>query len=193
MSSMSSLEKSAAIRWIVGIGSLSLALFFAALGWRALSERETLWQLQIAKQGELQQLALQSTQFALQKQAQVLVESIAADAWVVELVRQAYALQRHSSGPTSPELNAIRNQLYTRLAPRWRNLQREHPFRLYVHLAPRVKVLLRVHEPEAFGDDQTEQRPMVRDALHDGLSKAGLGLVRDSLGMRAVIPLRVAG
>ncbi|TWC32790.1 PAS domain S-box-containing protein [Pseudomonas sp. SJZ079] len=190
---MRSPEKSAAIRWIVGLGSLSLALFFAALGWRALSERETLWQMQIAKQAELQQLALQSTQYALQEQAQVLVESIAADAWVVELVRQAYELQRHSSGQNSAELSAIRNQLYTRLAPRWRNLQREHPFRLYVHLAPRVNVLLRVHEPTAFGDDQTEQRPMVRDALRDGLSKAGLGLVRDSLGMRAVTPLQVAG
>ncbi|WP_025163553.1 PAS domain S-box protein [Pseudomonas taeanensis] len=190
---MNSPEKSAATRWIVGLGSLSLALFFTALGWRALSERETLWQFQIAKQGELQQLALQNTQFALQKQAQVLVESIAADAWVVELVRQAYELQRHTAGQNSAELNAIRNQLYTRLAPRWRNLQREHPFRLYVHLAPRVNVLLRVHEPEAFGDAQSEQRPMVRDALRDGLSKAGLGLSRGSLGMRAVTLLQVEG
>lgn len=46
------------IHWIVGLGSLGLALFFSVLGGFALNERETLWNLQIAKQHELQSLTL---------------------------------------------------------------------------------------------------------------------------------------
>lgn len=172
-------------RWIVIGGSLCLALFFAFLGRQALNEREALWQLQISKQADIQRMALNSTQYGLQERAQLLAETIAADAWVTELVRQAHALP--ASDPQS--LASIRSQLYTRLAPRWRNLQAHQPFRLYVHLAPDVKVLLRVHEPEHFGDLQIGWRPMVLEALRSARSQAGLGLTRGSVGMRAIAPL----
>lgn len=176
-------------RWIVIGGSLCLALFFAFLGRQALNEREALWQLQISKQADIQRMALNSTQHGLQERAQLLAETIAADAWVTELVRQAHAL------PASDQqsLATIRSQLYTRLAPRWRNLQAHQPFRLYVHLAPDVKVLLRVHEPEHFGDLQIGWRPMVLEALHSARSQAGLGLTRGSVGMRAIAPLLAEG
>ncbi|MDH1731651.1 PAS domain S-box protein [Pseudomonas chengduensis] len=178
-----------ASRWIVIGGSLCLALFFAFLGRQALHEREALWQLQMSKQAELQRMALHSTQHGLQERAQLLAEAIAADAWVVELVRQAHALP-------ATELDAlasIRSQLYTRLAPRWRNLQAHQAFRLYVHLAPDIRVLLRVHEPEHFGDLQIGWRPMVLEALRSATSQAGLGLSRGSIGMRAIAPLLVEG
>ena len=184
--------KSSAIRWIVGLGSLGLALFFAALGWLALSERETFWQLQISKQADLQRLALHSTQRRQRDQVQLLAESIAADSWAIELVRQAYAL--HNSGkPDKAAANAIRNHLYTRLAPRWRNLQSRHPFKLYIHLAPTSAVLLRVHQPERFGDRPDAQRPMLLDVLQDEQSKAGLDLGAEGLVMRAITPLQVDG
>lgn len=173
-------------RWIVIGGSLCLALFFAFLGRQALNEREALWQLQISKQADIQRMALNSTQHGMQERAQLLAETIAADAWVTELVRQAHALP--ASDPQS--LASIRSQLYTRLAPRWRNLQAQQPFRLYVHLAPDVKVLLRVHEPEHFGDLQIGWRPMVLEALRSARSQAGLGLTRGSVGMRAIAPLQ---
>lgn len=175
-------------RIVIG-GSLCLALFFAFLGSRALNEREALWQLQMGKQAEIQRLALNSTQHGLQERTQLLAETIAADAWVTELVRQAHALPAsdHES------LASIRSQLYTRLAPRWRNLQAHQPFRLYVHLAPDVRVLLRVHEPEHFGDLQVGWRPMVREALRSARSQAGLGLTRGSIGMRAIAPLLADG
>jgi PAS domain S-box-containing protein len=176
-------------RWIVIGGSLCLALFFAFLGSQALSEREALWQLQISKQADIQRMALNSTQHGLQERTQLLAETIAADAWVTELVRQAHAL------PASDlqSLASIRSQLYTRLAPRWRSLQAHQPFRLYVHLAPDVKVLLRVHEPEHFGDLQVGWRPMVLEALRSASSQAGLGLTRGSIGMRAIAPLLAEG
>ena len=175
-------------RIVIG-GSLCLALFFAFLGSRALNEREALWQLQMGKQAEIQRLALNSTQHGLQERTQLLAETIAADAWVTELVRQAHALPAsdHES------LASIRNQLYTRLAPRWRTLQAHQPFRLYVHLAPDIRVLLRVHEPGHFGDLQIGWRPMVREALRSATSQAGLGLTRGSIGMRAIAPLLADG
>ena len=181
-------RRDAGHRIVIG-GSLCLALFFAFLGSRALNEREALWQLQIGKQADIQRMALNSTQHGLQERTQLLAETIAADAWVTELVRQAHAL------PASDlkSLASIRSQLYTRLAPRWRTLQAHQPFRLYVHLAPDVKVLLRVHEPEHFGDLQIGWRPMVLEALRSGTSQAGLGLARGSIGMRAIAPLLAEG
>ncbi len=175
--------------WIVIGGSLCLALFFAFLGRQALNEREALWQLQISKQADIQRMALNSTQHGLQERTQLLAETIAADAWVTELVRQAHALPESDL----ESLASIRSQLYTRLAPRWRNLQARQPFRLYVHLAPDVKVLLRVHEPEHFGDLQIGWRPMVLEALRSASSQAGLGLTRGSIGMRAIAPLLAEG
>jgi len=176
-------------RWIVIGGSLCLALFFAFLGSQALNERETLWQLQISKQADIQRMALNSTQHGLRERTQLLAETIAADAWVTELVRQAHALPAIDL----EGLASIRSQLYTRLAPRWRILQAHQPFRLYVHLAPDVKVLLRVHEPEHFGDLQIGWRPMVLEALRSTSSQAGLGLKRGSVGMRAIAPLLAEG
>ena len=178
-----------ASRWIVICGSFCLAMFFAFLGHQALNEREALWQLQIGKQADIQRMALNSTQHGLQERTLLLAETIAADAWVVDLVRQAHALPANDL----ENLAIIRKQLYTRLAPRWRHLQARQPFRLYVHLAPDIKVLLRVHEPEHFGDLQIGWRPMVLEALRSGTSQAGLGLTRGSIGMRAIAPLLVEG
>jgi len=183
-------QKATAIAWLVGLGSLALALFFATLGGFALSEREALWQMQLARQHELHTLALQSEQSDLQEEAQLLAQTIAADAWVVELVRQAHALK--VSGKADAEaLAAIRGQWFTRLAVRWRALQKSHPFDLYVHLAPSAEVLLRVHQPQWFGDRPGAQRPMLLDALR--LQEIRAGLVAKNLTMHAITPLRVEG
>lgn len=114
--------KPSMIRWIVGLGSLALAVFFALLGGAALQERETLWQLQLGKQHELQRLAMRSAQLNLENQAKLLAQTLAADAWLVDLVRQAIPLERDPA-PSAQTLQAIRDQLFNRLAPRWRILQ----------------------------------------------------------------------
>ncbi|PKQ39652.1 histidine kinase [Pseudomonas sp. YY-1] len=176
-----------AIRWIVIGGSLCLALFFAFLGRQALHEREALWQLQMNKQAEAQRLALQSVQHGLRERAQLLAEAIAADAWVAELVRQASVLPKDDQGG----LASIRNQLYTRLAPRWRNMQVHRPFRLYVHLQDDARILLRVHEPQRFGDTQEAMRPLLLQALRTGDSRAELNLANNSIGIRAAAPLLI--
>uniref|UniRef100_UPI0030DA721A PAS domain S-box protein n=1 Tax=Pseudomonas sp. EA_35y_Pfl2_R111 TaxID=3088689 RepID=UPI0030DA721A len=178
------------IHWIVGLGSLGLAVFFSVLGGFALNERENLWNLQVAKQHEMQSLTLRNSQQELQQQAQLLAETIAADAWLVELVRQAHTLQ--STEPLDTQtLNAIRNQLYTRLAPRWRNLQGIRPFALYIHLAPTAEVLLRVHEPQWFADFPAAQRPMLLDSLQQSTAITGMAVDGDKLSMRAIVPLQI--
>jgi PAS domain S-box-containing protein len=178
------------IHWVVGLGSLGLAIFFSVLGGFALNERETLWNLQIAKQHELQSLTLRNSQQELQQQAQLLAETIAADAWLVELVRQAHALQ--STEPVDTQsLAIIRNQLYTRLAPRWRNLQGIRPFALYIHRAPKAEVLLRVHEPQWFADFPAAQRPMLLDSLQQSKASVGLAVDGEKLSMRAIVPLQI--
>jgi len=177
------------IRWIVIVGSLCLAIFFALLGRQALHEREALWQLQMYKQAEAQRMAWQSFQHGLRERSQLLAETIAADAWVAELVRQAHALPAEDLS----DLTSIRNQLYTRLAPRWRNLQIYRPFRLYVHLAGEAQVLLRVHEPQRFADTPQAMRPLVMETLRSGRSRAGLTQSDDSLDMQAIAPLQVDG
>jgi len=177
------------IRWIVIGGSLCLAIFFALLGRQALYEREALWQLQMNKQAEAQRLALQSFQHGLRERAQLLAEAIAADAWVAELVRQAHALPPGNQSA----LASIRNQLYTRLAPRWRNLQTHRPFRLYVHLAGDAQVLLRVHQPQHFADAPDAVSALVMETLRSNRSRAGLTQDHDSIDMHAIAPLQVDG
>ncbi|MCG4455357.1 PAS domain S-box protein [Pseudomonas sp. MMS21-TM103] len=189
---MNTSKASAAIRWIVGLGSLTLALFFATLGWLALNEREAFWQLQMTKQADFQRLALHSTQRRQRDQALLLADSIAADAWVIELVRQAHALH-HGGSPDPATAKAIRDQLYTRLAPRWRNLQASHPFKLSIHLAPTAQVLLRVHQPERFDDLPGGHPAMLSAALQDQQNKAGLDIGTDSQVMRAISLLQVQG
>ena len=179
-----------AIHGIVGLGSLGLALLFSVLGGIALNERETLWNLQIAKQHELQRLTLHNSQHELEQQAQLLAETLAADAWLVDLVRQAHALTGGAPADTQ-HLNAIREQLYTRLAPRWRNLQGIRPFNLSIHLAPAAEVLLRVHEPQLFADSPSAQHPMLLHSLDEGAAKAGLTVDGDALSMHAIVPLTV--
>ena len=189
---MNTAIKPTAIHWIIGLGSLVLAIFFSVLGGLALEDQESFWDLQIAKQHELQGQALRNSQEELQQQAQLLAQTIAADAWLVELVRQAHQL--HSEQPLDLQrLGLIRNQLYTRLAPRWRNLQGIRPFTLFVHLAPTAEVLLRVHKPQQFADRPAAQLPMLLNSLRQSAATSGLVVQGQRLSMRAVVPLQVDG
>lgn len=182
--------KPSTIYWIAGFGSLGLAILFAILGAVALSERQSLWQLQLDRQHQLHSSALRSDQLELQQQAELLAETLAADARVVELMRQANSLQLKSQ-PDPQALNVIRNQLYTRLAPRWRKLQSIRQFNLFLHLAPSSEVMLRVHEPKWFGDYPIAQRGMLQEVLNKSIHSTGLAAAPNGLSVRALVPLQV--
>lgn len=187
MRSTTTTGRPAAIRRIVGLGSVALALLFSLLGWRALQERESLWQLQLAAQGELQKLALQSAQTAQQQQAQMLAQTIAADSWVTELVRQAHSLRNDEA--SWQYRNAIGNQLKTRLLPRWRGLQEYQPFELSVHLAPGGESLLQI--PQAVSNLTATPTPMLNNALRERRNIAGLNLSQRHFTIGAITPLYV--
>ena len=72
-------SNSSAMRWIVGFASLGLALLFFALGWRALNEREALWQLRLASHSELQQHAEQGAEQRQALQTPALGATLAAE------------------------------------------------------------------------------------------------------------------
>ncbi len=180
-------ERPTTTRRIVGLGSLALALLFSVLGWHALQEREALWQLQIAKQGELQKLALQSAQTAQQQQAQILAQTIAADSWVTELVRQAHSLRQGEFNQRY--LDSIRSQLKTRLTPRWRGMQQYQQFQLLIFLAPQGEMFLQI--PAQSGGDQITHKQMLSDALTSQRSVAGLNLSEHQFAISAITPLHV--
>ncbi|MFP6851171.1 MAG: PAS domain S-box protein [Pseudomonas sp.] len=184
--------KPSTMRWIAALGSLGLTILFAWLGGGALSERESLWQLQISKQHELQRQALSSANLNLANQAHLLARTLAADERLLDLVHQAYALDKNSA-TAAQTLQNIRRQLLNHLQPRWRTLQSSHPFNLTLHLAGNAKVLLRVHQPEWFGDTPDAQRGMLFDVLQNVSGQAGLGVVDDGLVVRAITPLQAEG
>lgn len=184
-------QRLASTRVIAWLGSLALAMLFISLAWSNLGIRESLWQQQLTRLSEQQRLALLSSQQQQNNEAQLLAETLAADAWLIELVRQAHELQAQDLPASHPSYQQLRNQLYSRLLPRWRALQDKHPFRLYIHLGAQGQVMVRVHNPNAFGDLQLHQRPMLRDVMADGRSRAALSLGSRSAGVRAISPLQV--
>lgn len=178
-------EKYISVRWIAGIGSLSLALFISVFGWHAIQERESFWQLQMGKQADLQGQALLNILRRQQDQLQFLAENTVVDAWANELLRHAFVIQ-NSPDPDQAALASIRDQLLARLVPRWRNLQSGHSFKGYVHLA-------RTSQSESFGDLPPALRKMLADTLQDKQSKVGLGFDDEGLVMRATAVLQVDG
>lgn len=70
-------------------------------------------------------------------------------------------------------------------------MQVHRPFRLYVHLPDDARILLRVHEPQRFGDTQEAMRPLLLQALRTGDSRAELNLANKSIGIRAAAPLLI--
>ena len=166
------------LRLIACFGSLCLALCFAAFVWLAQQEREALWQAQLDQQHQLLGLAVDSSLAEMRREAELLTEMVAVDHDILQLTTQAYRLQQQGAGPNDPAMVRLRTALQKLLAPLWPRLQSHDAEHLYVHLAPDITVLLRVHQPEDFGDRLLDQRPWIRDALRDGRAHAGLGTGR---------------
>ena len=188
---MHSLLKQSTTLWIVGLGSLALALLFALLAGAALNEREALWQSTVSRQHALQRQALHSAQLNLEDQAELLAQTLAADIPLLEQVNQARLLMRTGTA-LDPALQPIREQLLAHLSPRWQSLQRSYPFDLTVHLSNH-DVLLRVHQPDFFGDRPESAGRMLQDVETIGSSRAGLGPGDNGLVVRAISPLRIPG
>ena len=80
--------------------------------------------------------------------------------------------------------------LLDRFEEPFEELRRDHGV-THLHFAvPPATSLLRVHAPDAFGDDLTNYRPMLADAMASGQPLAGFERGRFGTSARAVVPVR---
>ena len=179
-------------RWFLGIGSLLLALLFGALAFNDFQTRNAVWSLQTEQQGELQALALRSAQQGLEEQARLLASALAASPETLRLVRQADRAVRAGAEWDSARLRRIRSQLIRSLTPTWITMHNHGSRQLQLYWGPRGVALLRMQDPDAYGDPVADRRPLLKQALSEGRTVSGLDIGHHSAGNRAIVPIRAS-
>ncbi|MCQ4308606.1 PAS domain S-box protein [Pseudomonas stutzeri] len=179
-------------RWILGLGSLLLALLFGGLAINDHQARDAVWTLQTAQQGELQALALRSAQQGLEEQARLIASALSASPETLRLVRQADRAVKAGAQWDGPRLARIREQLFSSLTPTWTAMQAHGALQLQLYLGKTGMALLRMQDPDAFGDAVADRRPMLYQALIHDRIVSGLDIGRRSAGNRAIVPIRAS-
>lgn len=179
-------------RWILGIGSLLLALLFGVLAFNDYQTRNAVWALQTAQQGELQTLALRSAQQGLEDQARLIATTLGTDPQTLRLVRQADRAVKAGAPWDGPRLMRIRQHLASALTPTWRAMQTHGALQLQLYWGESGIALLRMQDPNAFGDAVADRRPLLHKALASGEIVSGLDIGNHSAGNRAIVPIRAS-
>ena len=179
-------------RWFLGVGSLLLALLFGALAFNDFQTRNAVWSLQTEQQGELQALALRSAQQGLEEQARLLASALAASPDTLRLVRQADRAMRAGAPWDGARLRRIRTLLIRSLTPAWIAMHNHGARQLQLFWGESGIALLRMQDPDAFGDAVADQRPMLYEALNQGQTVSGLDIGHHSAGNRAIVPIRAS-
>lgn len=179
-------------RWILGLGSLMLALLFGSLALNDHKARNAVWTLQAAQQGELQALALRSAQQGLEEQARLIANALSASPETLRLVRQAHRAVMAGAQWDGPRLTRIRDQLASSLTPTWSTLQAHGALQLQLYWGQAGIALLRMQDPGAFGDAGADRRPLLYKALSQGQTVSGLDIGQHSAGNRAIVPIRAS-
>ncbi|WP_304224284.1 ATP-binding protein [Gracilinema caldarium] len=106
-----------------------------------------------------------------------------------ELASAELTLNYLIQDPAIVELFADRDRmgLYQYLKPKYTAIQ-DRVIRFHFHL-PDGTSFLRMHNPESYGDNLLELRPMVRDAINLRQKVQGIELGRDGIGLRILLPL----
>lgn len=106
-----------------------------------------------------------------------------------ELAKAELTLDYMTRDPILLDLFANRNRigLYSYLQDKYDQIK-DRVVRFHFHL-PDGTSFLRMHNPESFGDNLLELRPMVRDVLKLKQKVRGIELGRDGLGLRVLMPL----
>ncbi len=175
-------------RLIMLLGSLALALFFAFLTAWDWKQRENQWAQFMDTQAEVQRLAVLQAQYGLEQQALLLAEQLATDATTQRLTREL-AQRIASDGQQDPQVHELRHELQRHLHPHWLALQANGANQLHIHLAPGVTSLLRMHQPQNWGDRLAEIRPLVDLVQQQGSARHGMEIGRYGSGIRGVVPI----
>ncbi|TVQ35552.1 MAG: diguanylate cyclase [Geminicoccaceae bacterium] len=117
---------------------------------------------------------------------------IASDPLVAGLIGAAYQVRDH---PDAAAIQAAyRNELRRRLEPAWQLGHRDYGLRqVHVHLAPGDRSFLRLHAPEAFGDELTGFRRLPQEVIRRGQPGTGFEIGPFLPALRAVTPVLAGG
>ncbi len=177
-------------RWIFGLGSLLLVLLFGSLAFNDYRARDVAWHLEIETHGELQSLALQSAQLNQRRQADMVATALAGNAEVLRQVRQIDTALRDGRAMDDARIELARQRLRAALSPAWSAMQRHGALQLQIFCSDAGVALLRMQQPERFGDAMAAQRPMLRRAMSEGSMQYGMEVNALGASSRAIVPLR---
>lgn len=135
--------------------------------------------------------AMEWIQTELTQQALLTAQLVKENHNVVQLLMDAS--QARLNNGTEDALQPIRAQLHQITQPYWAYLQQRGVKQLHFHLAPNAFTFYRAHSPEFHSDILAVVRPLVMDVLNSGQPQSGLEVGRHGIGLRAVVPLSVAG
>ena len=174
------------------LGSLLLVLLFGGLAFNDFRARDAAWHLEIENHGELQSMALQSAQVSQRRQADMVAAALAGNAELLRHVRQIDTALRDGLTLDDPQVQLLRQRLRTTLTPAWSAMQRHQALQLQVFWGEAGIALLRMQQPERFGDAAATQRPLLQRVLDEGVGQFGMEVDDRGVSSRAIIALRAA-
>ncbi len=175
--------------WTFALGSLLLVLLFGSLAFNDYRARDAAWQLEIETHGELQSLALRSAQSNQQRQADMVASALAGNAEVQRQMRRIDSALRAGATLDDARIELARQRLQAALTPAWSSMQRYQGMQLQLFWGDSGLTLLRMQQPERFGDAQAAHRPMLQQALRHGVMQTGVEVDLRGASSRAIIPL----
>lgn len=153
-------KRISAPRWTLGLGSVLLTLLLGGFALNDHLTSDTVWQLHMQTQGELQASALRSAQQDLLQRAELIGETLAHNRPVRELMLQLDDLLRDDPAALdSAAGTALRERLLAELTPVWRDLQRHRATQLQLYWGPAGIAVARMQDPLSWA---MRWRPSVR-------------------------------
>lgn len=119
---------------------------------------------------------------------------VARDSQAREILSRARAMVALEGGGRGGEESArLRDRLAEVVQPIRRELLEEQDRVMQFHLGPDATSFLRLHEPERFGDDLADVRPLLSQVYRTGEGGTGFEVGRVFSGFRAAEPIRAPG
>ncbi|CAM5285491.1 histidine kinase OS=Stutzerimonas stutzeri OX=316 GN=CXK95_07145 PE=4 SV=1 [Stutzerimonas stutzeri] len=108
-------------------------------------------------------------------------------------MRQLDQLLRTGTPWSDSRVRVLRLRLSDYLLPAWQAMQPQQGTQLQLFWGTDGYNVLRMQRPDAYGDPQAAQRPLLAAALREGHPQAGLDIGRQGASNRSIVPLRGEG